>query len=446
MGICTSTNAADFDANCKDGITITDDPAMPFVSFQVELWTAIAKYLRANDVMNLRLASVGIPGAVTLSPRLTSHLILNLDNCPYMDWIWNKSKDQERIIRKWCRREGPTGKVDFPKNITNDELELFISRGFLNETKRASFTRCKKLTSEWFELLKGLGRIEFIEVALPTSITDSELKKTIRYLKVNRLNCIGTSSLTNSGYRALGDLDSTVTELHFLHCKNLKTLAFLGKLSGLQKLNIDGMLNVENTSSLTPIVDDDVLTTMAGIQLRSLVIATRLDVSGIGLVQLSHMRSLESLALERGAGEAVTDSVLKVLCDLTKLRKLRITDCDQLTDAGLSYLQYLPRITSLELCGSNFTDEGVRQISKVKGLKHLRLIDWEKLTDKGMYYISKMHSLHSLHLRRSRKISDVGVERLLHLKSLRDVHLAECGLLSKGRARLSKNGVRVKVS
>lgn len=174
MGICTSSNAVDFDA--QDGITITDDPAMPFVSFQVELWTAIAKYLRANDVMNLRLASVGIPGAVTLSPRLTSHLILNLDNCPYMDWIWNKSKDQERIIRNWCRRDG-TGKVDFPKNITNDELELFISRGFLNETKRASFTRCKKLTSEWFELLKGLGRIEFIEVALPTSITDSELKK-----------------------------------------------------------------------------------------------------------------------------------------------------------------------------------------------------------------------------------------------------------------------------
>jgi hypothetical protein len=442
MGQCISTKAVDGNNSGNNNALVTIDAAADtaFASFHVELWSGIAEYLSCKDVMNLRLASLGIPGAVTLNPRLTSHLILNLDNCPYVDWIWKKSSDHEQLARKWCCRDG---KVDFPKDITNDKLELFISRGYLHGAKRVSFARCRKLTVEWFELLKGLSCLEFIEVALPTSITDNELKKAIRYLKrVDRLNCIGTSALTK--YKCLGELCS-LRELHFLHCKNLTSLSFLGKLSGLQNLYIDGMLTAENTSSLTPIVDDDVLATISEIPLRSLAIGTRLDISGVGLVHLSHMRSLESLALERGAGESLADSVLKVLCGLTKLRELRITHCEKLTDTGLSYLQHLPRLSSIELRGSNFTDEGARQISKVKGLTQLSLIGWERLTDKGLYYLSKIKSLESLDLRYSSQISDAGLEHMRHLKVLRDLQLAECRVTSKGRARLSKNGVRVKL-
>ncbi|KAK1745107.1 leucine-rich repeat domain-containing protein [Skeletonema marinoi] len=346
--------------------------------------------------MSLRLASLGIPDAATLNPRLTSHLVLNLDNCPYIDWIWKKGSDNEDIARKWCSRDG---KVDFPKDITNDELELFISRGYLHGTKRASFARCRKLTVEWFEL--------FIEVSLPNSITDNELKKATRYLKgVDRLNCIGSSALKN--YKYLGEL-SNLRELHFLHNKHLKSLTFLG------------------------------------IPLRTLIIGTRLEISGLGLLQLSHMQSLEYLALERGAGESLTDNILKVLCGLTKLRKLRITHCEKLTDKGLSSLQHLPQLSCIELRGSNFTDEGARQISKVKGLKQLSLIGWEQLTDKGLYYLSKIKSLESLDLRYASQITDSGLEQLRRLKVLRDLQLAECSVTSKGRARLSKNGVRVKV-
>jgi len=441
MGLCISNAVGSNGHKSNDSLAPVDTAAnTPFTSIQVELWIGIAKYLPCKDVMSLRLASLGIPDAATLNPRLTSHLVLNLDNCPYIDWIWKKGSDNEDIARKWCSRDG---KVDFPKDITNDELELFISRGYLHGTKRASFARCRKLTVEWFELVKRLGRLEFIEVSLPTSITDSELKKATRYLKgVDRLNCIGSSALKN--YKYLGEL-SNLRELHFLHNKHLKSLTFLGKLSSLQNLNIDGMLDVKNTSSLTPIVDDDVLAIISGIPLRTLIIGTRLEISGLGLLQLSHMQSLEYLALERGAGESLTDNILKVLCGLTKLRKLRITHCEKLTDKGLSSLQHLPQLSCIELRGSNFTDEGARQISKVKGLKQLSLIGWEQLTDKGLYYLSKIKSLESLDLRYASQITDSGLEQLRRLKVLRDLQLAECSVTSKGRARLSKNGVRVKV-
>ncbi|KAL7494025.1 hypothetical protein ACHAWT_002794 [Skeletonema menzelii] len=443
MGSCISstTNALDGNGRKTNDFLATFDSSAnaAFTSVQVELWMSIVKYLPCKDIMNLRLASLGIPDAVTLNPRLTGHLVLNLDNCPYIDWIWKKGSDNENLARKWCCRDG---KIDFPKDITNDEVELFISRGYLQETNRVSFARCRKLTVEWFELVKEI-RSQFIEVSLPTSITDSELKKVTRYLKkVDRLNCIGTSALTN--YKSLGEL-SNLRELHFLHNKHLKSLFFLGKLSSLESLSIDGMFNAENASALTPIVDDDVLTAISGIHLRTLVIGTRLDISGLGLLQLSHMHSLESLAMERGAGESLTDNALKILCGLKKLRKLRVTHCELLTDKGLSSLQHLPCLSSLELRGSNFTDEGARQISKVKGLAHLSLIGWEQMTDKGVYYLSKIKSLESLDLRYCH-ITDSGVEHLRRLGALRDLHLAECSVTSTGRARLRRNGIRVKVS
>ena len=99
------------------------------------------------------------------------------------------------------------------------------------------------------------------------------------------------------------------------YSKNLVSLTFLGNLDGLKKLSIDGMLNTHYNKS-TPVVNDSVLATISGEMdsLRHLVIATQLDVTGIGLVHMADMQRLEILELERGAGESLTDNGLKVLC------------------------------------------------------------------------------------------------------------------------------------
>jgi hypothetical protein len=214
----------------------------------------------------------------------------------------------------------------------------------------------------------------------------------------------------------------------------------------LQKLSIDGMLNTPHRKS-TPVVNDVVLATISGeMSLRSLVIATRLDVTGMGLVHFSNMRKLESLELERGAGESLTDNGLKIICNLGRLRSLRITHCENLSDRSLNYLQHLHRLESLELsCGdcSNFTDEGARQLSKLPNLRHLTLVGWEKLTDEGMLYFSQMCSLESLNLRFAKRISDEGVDKLQRLKSLRELKLADCPVTQKAKYRMKRSGVNV---
>mmetsp|Transcript_6221 Transcript_6221/g.15483 ORF Transcript_6221/g.15483 Transcript_6221/m.15483 type:complete len:472 (+) Transcript_6221:259-1674(+) len=419
----------------------------PFTSFHLGIWMNIANYLKCDDVMNLRLASLGIPRAVTLNPALTSHLTLNLDKCPWYDWVWKKRVDHDHLARMWCRREGV---VDFPRDITNEELEIFLSKDYLGRAKRVSFVRSRKLTVEWFQLLREFQNAECIEVevGLPPFITDDELSHIMPYLQhATRLNCVGCSQLTDNGFKLLGRLRD-LKELYFLHCKQLESLSFLGNLDGLQKLSIDGMLNTHYNQS-TPVVNDNVLAIISGemSSLRHLVVATQLDVTGIGLLHIADMNHLEKLELERGAGESFTDNGLKVLCSNGRLRSLRITHCEKLSDRSLNYLQHLNRLESLELscwdC-SSFTDEGARQLSKLQSLKQLSLVGWENLTDRGMYYLSKMSSLERLNLRYAQHISDEGLDHLKHLRSLRELELAECSVTSKATKRLGRStGVNV---
>ena len=152
------------------------------------------------------------------------------------------------------------------------------------------------------------------------------------------------------------------------------------------------------------------------------------------------MKCLESLELERGAGESLTDNGLKVLCGLGRLRTLRITHCQELSDHSLNYLQHLHRLETLELScdGSNFTDEGARQISKLKGLHNLSLVGWEDLTDKGLYYLSKMKTLKVLNLRYATQITDAGLEHLHNLTGLKQLDLADCRVTSKAKTRLRR--------
>ena len=261
---------------------------------------------------------------------------------------------------------------------------------------KVSFARCQKLTVSYFELLEDIGDLHSIEVSLPNSITDSEMEDAISYLQLaTRLNCVGCSYLTDKGFKLIGRLRE-LRELYFLHNRKLTSLNFLGNLDCLKTLSVDGMLNGKST----PRVTDETLGVIAGEMhsLRKLILGVDLEVSGIGLVHLAEMGRLESLSLERGAGERITDNGLKVLCSLGRLRSLRITHCTNLSDRSLNYLQHLHRIEKLELSCSNpdessFTDEGARQLSKLKKLKKLSLVGWERLTDRGVYYLSKSESL-----------------------------------------------------
>lgn len=202
----------------------------PFTSFPVETWMKITIFLSRRDISHLRLASLGIRprhAAVTLHPALTSHLNLNLDYAPWYDWVWKSDstsihqqqrgyEDDNQLARAWCRRDGI---IDFPRDISNAELEIFIHhKEYLSRAKKVSFGRCRNLTVDWFEeCLPTLSHLEYIEICLPPHINNEELSRCLPHLiHVTRLNCVGCSQLNEYGFELIGQLKQ-LKELYFLH-------------------------------------------------------------------------------------------------------------------------------------------------------------------------------------------------------------------------------------
>jgi hypothetical protein len=180
----------------------------------------ISMFLSRRDISHLRLASLGIrprQAAITLHPALTNHLNLNLDYAPWQDWVWKEeASDDHQLARLWCRRDGI---IDFPRDISNAELELFVHRKeYLSRAKKVSFGRCRNLTVDWFEeCLPSLSHLEYIEICLPPHINNEELSQCLPYLMhVTRLNCVGCSQLNEYGFELIGQL-TRLQELYFLH-------------------------------------------------------------------------------------------------------------------------------------------------------------------------------------------------------------------------------------
>jgi hypothetical protein len=107
---------------------------------------------------------------------------------------------------------------------------------------------------------------------------------------------------------------------------------------------------------------------------------------------LKKMQNLEMLDLF--FPDAYNNSELEKLCALKNLKKLTLlmrnySRVDSFAD--------FKSLESLRIQGGEITNEGLRQISQLEGLKRLHLINC-KMTDQGLKYLANLHQLQSLDL------------------------------------------------
>src|SRR5262249_20569195 len=72
----------------------------------------------------------------------------------------------------------------------------------------------------------------------------------------------------------------------------------------------------------------------------------------------------------------------------------------------------LPQLRRLGLCGANVTDQGLRRLGAMRGLKGLEVFKCPDVTDQGLLRLEALSQLQSLDLRGCPKVTDQGVERL----------------------------------
>jgi len=104
-------------------------------------------------------------------------------------------------------------------------------------------------------------------------------------------------------------------------------------------------------------------------------------------------------------------------------------------DTCMRHLDGLTGLKVLNLRGTKITDVGLQVIKGLKSLRHLHLSS--EITDAGLVYLSGLKSLEKLSLL-STKITDAGLADVAKVTSLRDLYLGGTNITDAGLAHLAK--------
>jgi Leucine-rich repeat (LRR) protein len=146
-----------------------------------------------------------------------------------------------------------------------------------------------------------------------------------------------------------------------------------------------------------------------------------LPLSDAGLKALSNQERLQRLSIAR---MAVTDEGIKELGRLRALRALDVSSCKKITGAGLKQLadgNAGLQVLLLGFCGG-LSDGGPGFFSRLSDLQHLNLT-WTNVSDDQLADISRLKRLRVLVLKDCRQISEAGLKRLAMCRSLEDLTL-----------------------
>ena len=254
------------------------------------------------------------------------------------------------------------------------------------------------------EEIQSLTILKQVHATAP-EVSDSGLSTLGKLSQLEALSVTG-SKITGTGLAAvvaipsLKELDlSGSANLDEAQLESLRGNAHIEKLDLSQTPLTDGAMTIitslPNLMSLriigTKVTDAGIEQLVQGGQnLTELAIGgeSTTDASIPGIVKFADLRVLEFV------NSPLTDDGLRVLQPLPKLELLRVHYNPQLTNAGILSLGELPRLTQLDVSGTQFTGLGF-DASGFKTLKVLEANDTQ-LTDESIPHFRNLPTLFSL--------------------------------------------------
>jgi internalin A len=149
------------------------------------------------------------------------------------------------------------------------------------------------------------------------------------------------------------------------------------------------------------------------------------------LVHLKHLPNIQTLNL---TGTEVTDEGLKELVPLQKLVAFYVSE--KVTDAGLKELAALNGLSYVWLNDTQVTDAGLKELANIKKLNNVNL-SGTRVTDAGLKELATLKPLQLLYLGRL-TVTDAGVKELVTLEKLTLLDLRGTKVTDAGVAELQK--------
>ena len=117
-----------------------------------------------------------------------------------------------------------------------------------------------------------------------------------------------------------------------------------------------------------------------------------LPLNGNGFKNFSKLSNLKNLNL---ANRTINDNILSEISRIKSLIYLSLVNCDGFTEAGMAKLTELPILFQLQINGAIINDEMLKHIPNMS-IKSLHFDRTENITIRGIHYLTKCKKLRSL--------------------------------------------------
>ncbi len=300
--------------------------------------------------------------------------------------------------------------------------------------------------------LKRDAQQRVVEVDLRGHVVKDEEISGLSKLASLQVLSMDSVELTQAGWSEIG-LVKSLRQLDIRECalSNEDLALCIGNLPDLRALR---MASKSGATS----VDDTGLVSVAKCKELRVLALDYLWVSAEGLGKLTELQSLSELYL---ANTIIDDSSVAVLLKFPQLKKLRLartqigdeglvqlaklksiedldlSECSQITDAGMAALGQMQSLKRLNLWRDAISDDGVKHFRGLTNMEWLN-VDNTQLSDLGLEAFQAMSKLTFLHLG-STGVSDAGMPKLKPLKSLKDLKVTRTSVTEKGVEELLKD-------
>ena len=150
----------------------------------------------------------------------------------------------------------------------------------------------------------------------------------------------------------------------------------------------------------------------------------RCDVTDEGFRSIAMLPKIEQI---RCGQTRVSDKALEYLRDLKTITALDLSDCNQVTNAGVEIIAGFPKLRFLKLWGKQIGDEGILKLAALEQLEVIGLND-TAVTSEGMQAFRGMRRLKEIHLVRCTLVGDAGIAELAECEAMVHLDLRDTGI------------------
>lgn len=365
-------------------------------------------------------------------------------------------------------------KLSVLEKIGKDDLYSLVMRAGQNAREKPT-NRCMRYVSHLTGLreldLRGASvtgkGLEFItkmqqleELHAPKFVYEDGMKEIVKLLNLKRLH-FAESRISNENlkylkeFKLLQELDLSGTNVtdeglkYLVDCPNLYYLIISGDFTdgGLKNLAAVPALKIVRAHFNDNKMTDEGLKYVSQIKtierfwahwmesitdkgVEYIIELPRLKMLDLGHAKLSNkacelLKQNQSITHLFLPAVGIDEEGIKNLSELRNLETLWVSSASNspLTDRALEYISNMSNLKELTICGVNFTDEGIRSLSRLQNLEKLFIGNAPKLTNKCLESIAKLRNIRNLSLPQESNVTIGGLKSLNSLENLQRLNI-----------------------